>query len=51
MYYNIALGVAKNLLFFIKKKIIQGGDEDGTGIPKPVGEENEIQFLIPIAYG
>ncbi|AES72983.1 hypothetical protein MTR_3g098440 [Medicago truncatula] len=49
MYYNVALADAKKLLFFIKK-IIQCGDEDGAGIPEPVGNGDVIQFLIPVGY-
>jgi len=40
MHYNISLGVAKKVLFFIKR-IIQCGDRDGAGIPKPVGDGDE----------
>jgi len=50
MYYNVALGDAQKLLFFIKK-FIQCGDGDGAGIPEPVGDGNEIQFLILGGYG
>ena len=50
MYYNISLGVAKKLQFFIKK-IIQCGDGDGAGIPEPVEDGDGIQFLIPVGYG
>jgi len=39
MHYNISLGVAKNLIFFIKKNYsMQGWDVDG------------VQFLIPVEY-
>jgi len=37
----LLLGMQKKLLFFIKK-IIQCGDEDETEIPEPVGDEDEI---------
>ena len=50
MHYNISLGVAKKLLFFIKKNI-QCGDEDVAGIPEPVGDGDEVQFFIPIGHG
>ena len=50
MYYNVAIGDAKKLLFLIKK-IIQCGDGDGAGIPEPVGDGDGIQFLIPVGYG
>jgi len=50
MYYNISLGVAKKLIFFIKKNI-QCGDGDGAGIPEPVGDGDEVQFLISVGYG
>jgi len=50
MYYNVGLGDAKKLLFFIKK-IIQLGDGDEAGIPEPVGDGDEIQFLISVGYG
>jgi len=51
MHYNISLGVAKKLLFFIKKKIIQCGDRDEAGIPEPVGDNDGVQFLILVGYG
>ena len=50
MYYNIALGNAKKNFYFLLKRIIQCGDEDETGIPEPVRDEDEIQFLIPVEY-
>jgi len=39
--------------YFLLKKIIQCGDGDEAGIPKPVGDGDgdEIQFLIPVGYG
>ena len=49
MHYNIALGVAKKVIFFIKKKI-QCGDGDKAGISEPAEGEDEIQFLIPVGY-
>jgi len=36
----------KKFLFFIKKSI-QCGDGDGAGIPEPVGDGDEVQFIIP----
>jgi len=42
MQYNIFLGA--------RKKMIHCGDEDATGIPKPVWEGDEIQFLTPIGF-
>ena len=50
MYYNVAFGDEKNF-YFLLKKIIQCGDGDGAGIPEPVGDGDEIQFLIPVGYG
>jgi len=50
MCYNVVLGDAKKLIFF-NKKIIQCGDGDEAGIPEPVGDGDEIQFLIPVGYG
>jgi len=50
MYYYVALGDAKKLIFFIKK-IIQCGDGDEARIPEIIGDGDEIQFLIPIEYG
>lgn len=50
MHYNISLEVAKNF-YFLLKKIIQCGDGDGAGIPEPVGDEDEVQFIIPVEYG
>jgi len=47
---NISIGVAKKLLFFIKK-IIQCGNGDEAGVPEPVGDRDEVQFLIPVRYG
>jgi len=39
----------KKLIFFIKKDIqCRNGDE--AGIPQPVGDEDEVQFLIPVEY-
>jgi len=46
---NISLSVAKKLLFLLKNNI-ECGDEDGTGIPELVGDENGVQFLIPVEY-
>jgi len=40
-------GCKKTYIFI--KKIIQCGD--GWGIPEPVGDGDEIQFLIPVGYG
>jgi len=51
MYYNIALGNAKKLVFFIKKKYIQCGDGDEAVIPEPVGDGDKIQHLILVGYG
>jgi len=42
-------GCKKTYIFI--KQIIQCGDGDGAGIPEPVGDGNEIQFLIPVGYG
>jgi len=39
----------KNNFYFLLKKIIQCGD--GTGIPEPVGDGDEIQFFILVGYG
>jgi len=50
MYYNIDFEDAKKFLFFIKKNI-QCGDGDGAGIPEPVRDGDDIQFLIPVRYG
>jgi len=50
MYYNVALGDAK-IFYFLLKKIIQCWNGDEAGIPKPVGDGDEIQFLIPVGYG
>jgi len=50
MYYNISLGVAKKLLFLLKKNI-ECGDGDGAGIPKPIGDGDGVPFLIPVGYG
>jgi len=47
MYYNIALGDAKKLIFLLKK-LFRDGDE--TWIPESVGDGDEIQFLIPVGY-
>jgi len=41
----------KNTSTFLLKKFIQCGDGDGAGIPEPVGDEDEIQFLISVGYG
>jgi len=38
-------------LYFLLNKIIQCGDRDGVGIPEPVGDEDEVQLLIPVGYG
>jgi len=35
---------------FCIKKMIHCGDENEAAIPKPVGEGDYIQFLIPIGY-
>jgi len=40
----------KKLIFFIKKKIIQCGDGDEVGIPEPIGDGDEVQFLISVEY-
>jgi len=49
MHYNISLGVAKKLLFLLKKNIeCQNGD--GAGIPEPVGDGDGVHFLIPVGY-
>jgi hypothetical protein len=49
MYYNIVLGAEK--YFYFIKKIINRGDGDGPRMPEPVGDEDEIRFLITIGYG
>jgi hypothetical protein len=46
-YYHWSL---KNL-FFNKKKLIHYGDRDGAGIPEPIWDGDEIQFLIPVWHG
>ena len=48
MHYNIAFGDEKTS--FWNKKMISYEDEDGAGIPEPVGEGDAIQFLIPVWY-
>ena len=50
IHYNITIEALKNS-FFIKKKLIHCGDGDGVGIPEPIENEDEIQFLIPVKYG
>ena len=35
-------------LYFLLKIIIRCGD--GAGIPEPIGDGDEIQFLIPVEY-
>jgi len=47
MYYNI-VPEAEKYFFLIKKNMHCG---EGVGIPKPVGDGNEIQFLIRVGYG
>jgi len=49
MHYNISR-VAKKLLFDIKK-IIQCRDGDGAGIPEPIEDGDEVQFIILVGYG
>jgi len=49
MHYNISLGVKKNFYFYLKKNI-ECGDGDGA-IPEPVGDGDEVHFLIPVGYG
>jgi len=41
MHYNISFRAGKIKLFFIKK-MIHCGDEDEIAIPKPVGDMDEI---------
>jgi len=50
MHYKISLGLQKSF-YFLLKNIIQCGDKDGAGIPEPVGDGDEVQFLIPVEYG
>ena len=47
---HFSRGCKKTSLFLLKK-IIQCGDEDGAGIPKPVGDGDGVQFPIPVGYG
>jgi len=49
MHYNIALE-AEKYFFFLLKKYIHYGNGDGVGIPEPVGDGDEIWFLIPAKY-
>lgn len=50
MHYKIVLE-AKKYTFIFMKKIIQYDDGDGAGIPKLIGDGNEIRFLISVEYG
>jgi len=50
MYYNVTFGDAK-IFYFLLKKIFNVGRGDEVGIPEPVGDGDEIQFLIPVGYG
>jgi len=50
MHYTISLGVAKKLLFFIKKKYSMQGWGCGRDT-EPVGDGDEVQLLIPIGMG
>ena len=45
---HFSRGCKKNF-YFLLKKIIQCGDE--VGIPEPIGDGDEVQFLILIGYG
>jgi len=49
MHYNIAIEAQKN--FFFIKKVYSLRGRDGAGIPEPIGDGDEIQFLIPFEYG
>jgi len=31
--------------------LIHYGDGDEAGIPEPIGDGDEIQFVIPVGYG
>jgi len=50
MHYTIAHMTEKYFDFYYKKKIIHCGDGDEAGISEPVGDEDEIRFLIPFRY-
>ena len=50
MYYNITIETQENS-FFNKKKFIHCGDGEEARIPKPIGDADEIQFLIPLGMG
>ena len=50
MFYNISLGVAKKLLFFIKKKLFNAGTGMGE-IPEPVETGMEFNFSSPLGMG
>ncbi|RHN46566.1 hypothetical protein MtrunA17_Chr7g0243591 [Medicago truncatula] len=45
---NFVLFIA--ILYSIKKKLIHCGEGDEAGLPEPIGDGDEIQFLIPIGY-
>jgi len=48
MYYNIALGDAKKLLFFIKKNLFNAGTGMGRGYPNPSETGMRFNFSSPL---
>lgn len=48
MYYKLPSGMKKVSFFYLKKCFTTGTDE--TEMPESVGDEDEIQFLLPVIY-